>query len=114
MNKDGVCEFCGQAVLEGSLCNCDQARKEQETLRIIREAHANIDDLFGAGEAAGEFNGDAGAVLLLKDAVELIANNKIKSVTVRITGAVSATVSTDSKGNIKTSRVFKRKDELTA
>lgn len=52
--KDGVCEFCGQVVLDGKACSCYEATKERKVKNKIVEANNSVDELFRACDT-GEY-----------------------------------------------------------
>lgn len=101
--KDGVCEFCGQVVLDGKACSCYEAKKQRKIKNKIIEANNSVDELFRACEP-GEYEIPVQIIDLLKKANELIANGLIKSIKLNINGLLSISIATDTKGAIKVNR----------
>lgn len=101
--KDGVCEFCGQVVLDGKACSCYEATKQRKIKNKIIEANNSVDELFRACDT-GEYEIPIQIIDLLKKANELVANELIKSINIKINGLLSASIATDTKGAIKVNR----------
>lgn len=101
--KDGVCEFCGQVVLDGKACSCYEATKERKVKNKIVEANNSVDELFRACDT-GEYEIPVQIIDLLKKANELIANELIKSIKLNINSLLSTSIATDTKGTIKVNR----------
>lgn len=127
------CRFCGQvqpvplADLRGAglpavefvtrLCRCGaaqtyQSRLEEERRRAedLQRANENIDNLFGPpeyGESEKQEKARRAAIDLLKAACELIYDRRIAKITLGISYTTTATVSRNSKGNIKIGKAVK-------
>lgn len=95
--KDGVCEFCGQVVLDGKACSCYEATKERKIKDKIIEANNSVDELFMACEP-GEYEIPVQIIDLLKKA------NKLVAIKLNINGLLSTSIATDTKGAIKVNR----------
>ena len=98
--KDGVCEFCGQVMLDGKACSCYEATKQRKIKNKIIEANNSVDELFRACDTS-EYEIPIQIIDLLKKANELVANELIKSINIKINGLLSASIATDTKGAIK-------------
>lgn len=94
--KDGVCEFCGQVVLDGKACSCYEATKERKIKDKIIEANNSVDELFMACEP-GEYEIPVQIIDLLKKANELVANKLIKSIKVNRKKVYSDTIQVDER-----------------
>lgn len=46
MDRENVCEFCGQVLLDGRECSCSDAKEKRETERQIANAKKVIKDVF--------------------------------------------------------------------
>lgn len=101
--KNGVCEFCGQVVLDGEVCSCYEAKKERKIQNKIIEANNSVDELFRSYDT-GEYEIPVQIIDLLKKANELIANEFIKSINLKISPLLTASIATDTKGAIKVNR----------
>lgn len=106
--KDGVCEYCGQAVLEGNECKCELAEQEQSTLKKIAEANDNVKQLFvDDAEACGFKSLDTKVIDFLNKANELIANGKFIGINVTCYGGINCKIASGNKHAIKVTRTIK-------
>ena len=110
---ENICEFCGQVMAEGVLCNCPGAMEEREREQKIASAVARVEQLFG--QQAGDFGfrpvQDRGVIEQMESAVDLIANHRISSITIVI-GNTTAKLSRGVKGKITVERGFATKCKL--
>ncbi|MBR4543534.1 MAG: hypothetical protein IKO53_04910 [Lachnospiraceae bacterium] len=112
MVKNGVCEYCGQAVLDGAECSCDMAKEEQKTLSRISKANENVTALFVDDAAEYGFNIDERVIDLFMKINELLANRKLKKVTINCYGGVTAVLNVDAKNNIRVTRKINQASTL--
>lgn len=114
----GACPFCGQTYqMETSgmctdeqlnrmaveKCDCCDAMKFKKKDRKKKNAYQDIENLFGE---FGEVRDIFGQV------VNLIVEDQITSVTIKINGNVTGKISCTSKGNIKVEKEMKQKIAL--
>lgn len=97
---NGVCEFCNQTVLDGTDCNCYQAKEEKKIKEKISCANDNVDELFNYDEECGTYDIDIKLIKLMKKANELIANGLARSISIKLDNILSIVIA-DSKNNIK-------------
>lgn len=108
--KDGVCEYCGQTVLDENECKCDFAQEEKATLNKINEANDNVKALFVDDAEVDEISQKV--IDMLYTANELIANKKIKGLTLTLFGGITAKISNGKDNTIKITRTIKHTDTL--
>lgn len=97
---NGVCEFCNQTVLDGTDCNCYQAKEEKKIWKKISCANDNVDKLFNFDEESSAYDIDIKLIKLMKKANKLIANGLVRSITIKLDNNLSVVIA-DSKSNIK-------------
>lgn len=115
--QDGTCRFCGQmrqietaagwsqdevdeAVTE--TCRCPSAEKYRHEKKIKRKGHEAVNRMYsGLPEEVVE---------ILDNAVDLIAEGEIKTITVEARRKVKAKISATAKGGIKVERVENQKE----
>ncbi|MBR1762930.1 MAG: hypothetical protein IJ731_06155 [Eubacterium sp.] len=112
MIKNGICEFCGQAVLKDE-CDCPAAKQEAKTLKKIEEANESIDMLFVKEAKQLDLKISAREIALLKSSAELLANGLIKSAAFDFFGGVKAKLALDAADNIKITRTKSTSDTQT-
>ena len=121
------CRFCGQMVqFEGEVdltdpqkeelatmtCTCDRAVEYQKEKQRKEKALKNVSVLFGE-DAAPEKRIGEGIVNILRAAVEEIYSGGLAKITLNLRGAVKASISQNSKGEINVERTETKKQKLT-
>lgn len=106
-----VCKYCGQTLFDGKDCNCEDAKREKRTVKMIKNANASIDRIFAPEKAHGESVVVTNIFELLHKAVEIVANSPDFTVTVNFPGGVVKGVISSKKGKINIKRT---KTEETA
>lgn len=121
------CRFCGQMRQVNSAedltqpqgeelatmgCTCLQAMDYQKEKKRKENAIKNVDALFGSEAPEGKALSE-NTVKLLKDGIEQIYNGELAKITLNVRGGVKATLSQNSKGEIKVEREEKRRQQLT-
>lgn len=101
---NGICEFCNQTVLDGTDCNCYQAKAEKKIKEKISFANDNINELFNYDEESGTYDIDIKLIKLMKKANELIANGLARSISIKLDNTLSAVIAMDSKKTIKVTK----------
>lgn len=132
MEKIGYCRFCGQMASIGPdapdaldvldedqlieratlSCNCDGAVKYRAAVQRKQKALKNVTALFG-DDAPKEKRLPTMIVQLLKDAAELLCDDRMEKMTLNLWGGVKATLSQNSKGEIKIERQETQKQQPT-
>lgn len=132
MGKIGYCRFCGQMasiaadafdtleeLTEDQLveratlsCNCDGAVQYKAEIQRKTKALKNVSALFG-DDAPKEKRLPARVVRLLQDAAEMLCDDCMEKMTLNLWGGVKATLSQNSKGEIKIERQETQKQQLT-
>ena len=107
-------EWTEQEQLQFALehCKCPAGRSAKLRREQIDDAQFNLEQLCGevAGENGFEPLNDADTFNLLKQAIELAANVKILSLSVKISGGGKVNIKLGTKGQIK----VERKHEISA
>ena len=118
------CRYCGQIVqfeAEGALtgemsgemaalnCDCEDAVAHQIWMRQEKKALSNVRRLFGkeAGIAVSE-----DVITILNAAVLEICKNELEKISLNLQGGIKATISRNSKGEIKVERTETKKHQL--
>lgn len=112
----GVCEYCGQAVLDTETneeatenCQCFEAEHWRKLRRAAEEAKAIIRELFGEGCAKrGLVELNAGIIQALYSLADLMGRGDISSVTVQLPGVCKVNMKLSGYA-IKVERVEGRK-----
>jgi hypothetical protein len=128
MAEYGVCRFCGQIqqrdyeglteaeanerATQGCRCPDAVAYRAKEVQK--REAKSNIRILFTEPGEGWETVNDERIISLMESAVDLIAENKLRSVTMNIPGVGTAKISVNAKDGIVTDRRKTDSETLTA
>ena len=107
------CAHCGQATLDGAVCNCPPAERERIIQEQVSKAAERIDELFVNCEKLDlKPIQNIKAVEHMTDAVSLIANGEMLNVSLQITSRCKAQISLTSKGKIKVARTETKKYQL--
>lgn len=121
------CRFCGQMVQieygykltepqaqeEATMaCTCIEAVEYQKEKTRKEKALQNVSALFG-GDAPPDKRAGKGIVNILRAAVEEIYTGGLAKVTLNLRGGIKASISQNSKGEIKVERTETKKQELT-
>lgn len=102
--SEKVCEFCGQAILDGGECRCPRAVEKRDIERKIRNAKLAIKDMFCNTYGGEVVPPPDEAVELMNNCVELLAYEQIEKVTIFLPGNVKANLSL-SKSSVKVERI---------
>lgn len=123
----GYCKFCGQAVTVRvtcdsqaeaderaiGLCSCAESREYCKLSRLKDEAKLNIREVFGEDSEKWKAV-DSDVIELMETAVDMLADNKFRSITIAIPGAGTAKLAVNSKGGIEVERKKTSSEKLTA
>lgn len=90
---DGVCEFCGQTLLEKSECNCIDAKIEKQKNEAYERASNKASELMSVWD--GEY------MNLVQAGIKQIIFNEIKSVSIEDDYGIKLKLAKASKGYIK-------------
>lgn len=96
-----TCEFCGQVLIDGKMCDCPRAVAERKKEQIIGEAQTIVEETFAAGSEPLPSE----SIEMLKDVCALIANGYIRKVSVLLKGGIKANIKTAAKAKIEVERI---------
>ena len=113
--KQGFCAYCGQAISGGLAtdqeeadakatyeCDCAGARAHRKKEQQKAEAKSKVREIFSDGTMCNE--PDDGVLEMMFEAVDLIADGLLKSLTMVIPRVGTAKMSINSKGGIAIER----------
>lgn len=84
-----TCEFCGQVLIDGKMCDCPRAVAERKKEQIIGEAQTIVEETFAAGPEP-----------LPSESIEML-----KEVCALIASGIKANIKTAAKAKIEVERI---------
>ena len=111
--KDGVCDFCGQVILDGGNCDCPEAERQIKIENQIERAAISIQEIFGDKCKENDYEPvQQDNIDIMYDAATQIANHKMHAVSFVLSSGTRAKLTRGAKGVIKVERSETKKMAL--